>query len=200
MSDHLLQPTVLVLNKAWQAINTRTPEKVFPQMATNVVTGMNIDGGHMIPTLWADWIKLPIREQDQFVQTPTLKIRIPTVIVCCAFAKVPRRRPKFSSRGVKERDKYTCQYCGHHSNDKTEFNMDHVTPRKLQGKTSWENVVCSCIPCNTKKGHLTLEQVGFKLRTRPVAPPEVSATARIVNRHGVSDWDLFDIPREISEN
>jgi 5-methylcytosine-specific restriction endonuclease McrA len=26
-------------------------------------------------------------------------------------------------------------------------------PRDRGGTTTWENVVCSCIPCNTRKGN-----------------------------------------------
>ena len=29
--------------------------------------------------------------------------------------------------------------------------MDHVIPRDQGGKTSWENIVTSCIKCNSKK-------------------------------------------------
>src|SRR5437016_6061276 len=95
MSDILKKTTVLVLNRNWQAINVRTPQEAFCQMATNVATALEIEGnGHIRPVTWAEWIVLPIRAQDQAVQTVRGPIRLPTVIVAVNYAKVPKKRPK----------------------------------------------------------------------------------------------------------
>lgn len=42
MTDILNKVTVLVLNRHRQAINVRTPSDAFSQMATNVVTALEI--------------------------------------------------------------------------------------------------------------------------------------------------------------
>ena len=66
----LTKATVLVLNRNWQAINVRTPQEAFCMMATNVATGLEIEGeDHIRPVTWAEWITLPIREQDEAVHT-----------------------------------------------------------------------------------------------------------------------------------
>ena len=44
MSSILHQKVVLVLNRNWQAINTRTPAEAFCQMASDVATGLDIQG------------------------------------------------------------------------------------------------------------------------------------------------------------
>ena len=44
MSNILTKATVLVLNRNWQAINVRTPQEAFCMMATNVATGLEIEG------------------------------------------------------------------------------------------------------------------------------------------------------------
>jgi hypothetical protein len=44
MTDILNKTTVLVLNRNWQAINIRTPQEAFCMMATNVATGLDIEG------------------------------------------------------------------------------------------------------------------------------------------------------------
>ena len=63
MTDILNKAIVLVLNRNWQAINIRTPQNAFCQMAANVATALEIDGENEIrPVGWADWISLPIRE------------------------------------------------------------------------------------------------------------------------------------------
>ena len=74
MSDILNKATVLVLNRNWQAINVRTPADTFCQMATNVATGLEIEGEeHIRPVSWEEWLHLPIRSQDDTVHT-----------VCCS--------------------------------------------------------------------------------------------------------------------
>jgi hypothetical protein len=65
MNDILNKSTVLVLNRNWQAVNVRTPQEAFCMMATNVATGLEIEGEHNIrPVTWEEWITLPIRLQD----------------------------------------------------------------------------------------------------------------------------------------
>jgi 5-methylcytosine-specific restriction endonuclease McrA len=44
MNDILNKAIVLVLNRNWQAINTRTPQEAFCMMATNVATALEIEG------------------------------------------------------------------------------------------------------------------------------------------------------------
>jgi 5-methylcytosine-specific restriction endonuclease McrA len=44
MTDILNKTIVLVLNRNWQAINIRTPQEAFCQMAANVATGLDITG------------------------------------------------------------------------------------------------------------------------------------------------------------
>ncbi len=46
MSDILNKTIVLVLNRNWQAINIRTPQDAFCQMATNVATALDIELGN----------------------------------------------------------------------------------------------------------------------------------------------------------
>src|SRR5277367_5100942 len=76
MDDILNRPIVLVLNRNWQAINVRTPQQAFVQMATDVATALDIDGENMVPVRWAQWIKLPVRETDYAVRTPSGPRRI----------------------------------------------------------------------------------------------------------------------------
>jgi 5-methylcytosine-specific restriction endonuclease McrA len=46
------------------------------------------------------------------------------------------------------RDKFQCQYC----TDDRDLTFDHVVPRARGGKTTWDNVVTACAPCNLRKG------------------------------------------------
>ena len=55
------------------------------------------------------------------------------------------------------RDRFECQYCGD-GRPTHELTFDHVIPRSRGGRTSWDNVVTACGPCNLRKGnHLPRE-------------------------------------------
>ncbi|MFX9589426.1 HNH endonuclease, partial [Acinetobacter baumannii] len=64
------------------------------------------------------------------------------------------------------RDRFVCQYCG--SPDHLTF--DHVVPRRLGGRTTWENIVTACAPCNLAKGGRTPKEAQmamFRAAHRP---------------------------------
>ncbi|MCL4181770.1 MAG: HNH endonuclease [Verrucomicrobia bacterium] len=139
MSSILNKSVVLVLNRNWQAINVRTPQEAFCMMATNVVTGLEIEGEDQIrPVKWDEWIQLPVRPEHYFVRTVHGQIRVPTVIVAVNYARVRRKRPKFSARGIRERDGNRCQYTGAVLKPE-EGSIDHVVPRSRGGPNSWDN-------------------------------------------------------------
>src|SRR5437773_9506099 len=99
MSDILNKTIVLVLNRNWQAINIRTPQEAFCQMATNVATALDIEGDeHIRPVKWDEWITLPIRDDDNAVHTVSSAIGVPTVIVVLNVARVPKKLPKLCAR------------------------------------------------------------------------------------------------------
>ena len=91
----------------------------------------------------------------------------PAVIRLTTFVKVPRGdRRRLSRRAVLARDGYRCQYCG----STRHLTLDHVVPRSRGGRTSWENVVTSCAPCNMRKGAKLLAEAGMALRRNPRPP------------------------------
>jgi 5-methylcytosine-specific restriction endonuclease McrA len=191
MNDILNKTIVLVLNRNWQAVNVRTPQEAFCMMATNVATALEIEGeNHIRPITWDEWIKLPIRPQDNAVRTAHGPIRIPTVVVAVNYARVPRKRPKLCSRSIRERDGNRCQYTGRVLQPQ-EGSLDHVVPRSRGGKNSWENLVWSSKEVNARKGNRLPQEAGLKLLAAPRTPKELPATAAIRNAHGVAEWRLF---------
>jgi len=111
MNDILNKSTVLVLNRHWQAIHVKTPAEAFCMVATGAATALDVQAeDYITPVRWDDWLKLPVREHDNAVNTPRGPVRVPTVIVAANHAKVPLRRPRFGARGIWERDGGVCQY------------------------------------------------------------------------------------------
>ena len=191
MTDILNKSIVLVLNRNWQAINVRTPQEAFCMMATNVATGLEIEGeDHIRPVTWEEWISLPIRLQDNAVRTVGGAIRVPTVIVAVNFAKVPKKRPKLCVKTIRERDRNRCQYTGKLLKP-DEGSLDHVLPSSRGGKDTWENLVWSSKDVNARKANRLPHEAGLKLLSVPRAPKERPVSALIRNAHGISEWKLF---------
>jgi len=191
MNDILNKAIVLVLNRNWQAINIRTPQEAFCQMATGVATALEIEGeNHIRPVSWDEWITLPIREGDNQVRTARGAIRVPTVIVAVNYARVPKKRPKLSAKNIRERDGNRCQYTGRLLKP-DEGSLDHVLPRSRGGKDTWENLVWAAKEVNQRKADRLPQEAGLKLLATPRAPKELPASALIRNAHGVAEWKLF---------
>lgn len=201
ITDILNKATVLVLNRNWQAIGVRTPAEAFCQLATNVATALDIEVGDSAspegpraeafrPVKWDEWITLPIRASDAFVNTVRGPIRVPTVIVAVNCARVPMKRPKLSARAIRERDGHRCQYTGR-ALRVDEGNLDHVVPRSRGGRDTWENLVWASKDVNSRKGNRLPHEAGLKLLSTPRAPKELPVTALIRNSHGIAEWKLF---------
>jgi 5-methylcytosine-specific restriction endonuclease McrA len=103
------------------------------------------------------------------ISTISFKIRIPRVILLLVYDRLPKKEVKFTRHNIFERDKNTCQYCGQVC-DRKDLNLDHVIPRDRGGPTTWENIVCSCIECNTAKANRTPQEAGIKLIRKPKRP------------------------------
>ena len=190
MKNALNQPTVLVLNRNWQAINVRTPADAICQMATGVATALEIEGESIRPVKWDEWLTLSIREQDNAIRTVRGAVRIPTVIVLANFARVPKKRPKLGAKGIRERDGNRCQYTGVLLKPE-EGSLDHVLPRSRGGRDTWENLVWASKAVNARKGNRLPHEAGLNLISVPAAPKELPVSALIRNSSGVADWDLF---------
>ena len=191
MSALLHKTTVLVLNRNWQAIHTKTPADAFCMMASGAATGLDVQGDDaIVPVKWDDWLKLPVRDEDASVQTPRGAVRVPTVIVAANFAKVPVCRPRLGARGIWERDGGICQYTGRKLAPH-EGNIDHIVPVSRGGRTTWENCVLSHREVYSRKGARLPHEAGLRLLRTPQVPKAVPATAFIRNHHGIRDWQKF---------
>ncbi len=121
---------------------------------------------------WQDAVKAAfldrvqiVAEYDEYVHSPTTRIRIPSVVVLKDFVK-PQRRVAFTRFNLFLRDEFSCQYCG----TTGDLTFDHVVPRASGGVTSWENVVAACSKCNLRKGSKNLRQCNMSLRKPPRQP------------------------------
>ena len=170
MTSSLNQP-VLVLNRLWQAVNVcsvrRAMSLLFQGHAQVVLNGGSNDFRTYDFGEWTDFSQEEPHAES--ISTISFRIRVPRVILLMVYDRVPRKEVKFTRHNIYERDKNTCQYCGK-AFERNDLNLDHVVPKNLGGPTNWENIVCSCIRCNTRKGHRTAREAGMHLIRAPKRP------------------------------
>lgn len=106
-----------------------------------------------------------IAEYDHYVRSPSFEMRLPSVIALREFVRQDRV-PAFTRFNVFLRDEFKCQYCG--STDDLTF--DHVIPRSKGGRTTWDNIVAACSPCNLKKGGRMPKDCGMHPTRKPDRP------------------------------
>ncbi len=109
-----------------------------------------------------------LSEYEAMVHSPSLQMRLPSVIALKDY--IPSaRRPAFTRFNVFLRDSFECQYCGH-PQPTQELTFDHVIPRSRGGRTTWENVVTACGPCNLRKGNKLPKECQMHPRQEPRQP------------------------------
>ncbi|MCY1033677.1 HNH endonuclease [Corallococcus sp. BB11-1] len=160
----MINSAVLVLNRYYQPVHVTSVKRAFSLLYQGVAKA--IDAEYRLYE-FADWAALSATQDS--ITTIDRTIRVPRVLVLGAYDHLPRAKVRFSRLNIYARDNDTCQYCSKQL-PRSELNLDHVNPRTQGGKTTWENVVCSCVPCNLRKGGRTPEQAGMRLLKKPVRP------------------------------
>ena len=162
----MLDSNVLVLNRSYLPIHVTSVRRAFSLIYQGNARAVN----HEYETFdFEAWRRQRSRNGADAIGTPSGKIRVPRVIALLSYDRVPRRHVRYSRVNVFARDNYTCQYCGVRPH-RSQLNLDHVIPRSLGGKTTWENVVCSCVECNRRKGGRTPAQARLRLNRIPARP------------------------------
>ncbi len=162
----MLNSSVLVLNRSYLPVHVTSARRAFTLLYQGIARVVN----EQYQTFdFEAWSQLAVARDAEAIGTPGGRIRIPRVIVLIAFDRLPKRHVRFSRINLMARDNFQCQYCGRRP-QRSELNLDHVVPRSLGGRSTWENVVTSCMDCNRRKGGRTPKQAHLKLQRRPERP------------------------------
>lgn len=97
--------------------------------------------------------------------------------------------PSLTNTALFARDANLCLYCGHEYG-RHALTRDHVVPVSRGGRDVWENVVCACFHCNSRKGGRTPQQAGMPLLAVPYRPSWVEHLI-LSNRHILADQMAF---------
>jgi len=109
-----------------------------------------------------------VKYSKQVINTVNKKIMIPLVIKLLKLVRIIyKRRVPFSKKNILIRDGFRCAYCGV---ENVPLTIDHIVPKSKGGKSSFENCVASCKPCNNLKRDKTCNEVGMFFRTKNTQP------------------------------
>lgn len=181
-----LDARVLVLNRSFQPVAVTRVARAFGLLYSGTARVLD----EQFRTFdFESWAELAAEHGDDVIRTPRLVIKVPRVLVLQAYDRLPRSRVRFSRQNVYLRDRFTCQYCGKRF-PRHRLNLDHVVPRSQGGRTTWENVVCSCVRCNLIKGGRTPEQAGMRLLREPRRPSWTSLTP-LLGKIPYQEWMPF---------
>ena len=150
---------VLVLNSLYQAVQVTGVRRAFRLFYAGRARAVAPDFSVYDFENWCDLLP---GSGDSVIHTPSRRIRIPQVIQLVWYDRLPNREVRFTRRNIFYRDRNRCQYCGGVFPQKG-LNLDHVIPLSRGGGSGWENVVCACIRCNTRKGNRTPDEAGMQL-------------------------------------
>lgn len=127
-----------------------------------------------------------VEEYDENIRSVSITIKMPAVVRLLRRIGGRNRPVKFSRINVMTRDKFKCQYCGRKL-PMSKLSYDHVMPRCQGGKTTWENIVTACYPCNDRKASSTPEQAGMRLLSKPYRPKSLPFMAFCVSTDSIPD-------------
>lgn len=196
-----LNSHVLVLNKLWMAIRVVDARKAFSMLVRDMAEVIRVDDGSYTGHGFDDWAELS-RARDNFsdstehaggyeyIRTVRMELAVPKIIRLLGYDRLPTQGVKLNRRNIFARDHNRCQYCGK-SFSSSELSLDHVTPRSQGGGTSWDNLVCCCVACNSRKGGRTPTQAHMPLIRRPIKPRRNPAISLRVGHDKYASWRSF---------
>lgn len=167
MAVDLLDRPTLVLNRHWQPVGV-APVRRSLTLLCNAAAHV-IDPEDYRLYSWADWARLTPRDDEPYLQAVAFRLRVPEVLTLLHYDRNGLASVTFSRRNIFKRDHWSCQYCGVQPGSE-ELTIDHVLPRAQGGRSTWENCVLACVPCNARKANRTPEQAAMRLRRPPFRP------------------------------
>lgn len=187
-----LTTPVLVLNRNWEAIRFVDAAQALCYLVRGVAEAVDPEDDRFSQHNFASWQELSdLRaafepEKHSFVRTVKRLLAVPQIVRLIHYKSRRRHRPRLNRWNIYARDGNVCQYCGKKFATR-ELNLDHVVPRCQGGGSTWSNLVCSCVACNTRKAGRTPVQAGMTLIRHPTDRPFQGAMPRV----HLDSWSHF---------
>lgn len=191
-----LEASVLVLNRSYAAVHVMNVRRAFGLLFRQLAEVIHIEDGQYANYTFESWreiseLKSAFKEpHEDWIRSVNFEIQVPRVIRLLTYDRLPKQVVRFNRRNIFARDENRCQYCGRKF-PTCELSLDHVVPRSQGGEATWENIVCSCVTCNVKKGGRTPQQAGMKLTRPPVRPKRSPLLSIKLGNPKYESWRTF---------
>ena len=175
MTHSALDSNVLVLNRFYMAIRVVNVRRAMTLLFRDCAEVISTENGQFVSydfESWCDLSRMTSLEKqpgEDYLRAVGFEIQVPRIARLTRFDRMPSQSVKFNRKNLFARDDHRCQYCGK-SEPAHRLSLDHVVPRSHGGPTTWENIVCCCLRCNSRKGGRTPKQARMQLLSRPTKP------------------------------
>jgi 5-methylcytosine-specific restriction endonuclease McrA len=160
---------VLVLNRNYFAIHVADWQKVMCLLYKGHAVVVDEQYATYNFEQWRDVSQAMEDSPSGFIHAVNFKIAIPEIILLTFYDKLPKSEVKFTRKNIYKHYNFKCCYCGKRFGT-DEVNLDHVIPKSRGGKTEWNNIVLTCVTCNSNKSDKTPREAGFKMYYKPSKP------------------------------
>jgi 5-methylcytosine-specific restriction endonuclease McrA len=191
-----LSASVLVLNRFYMAVHVVSVRRAFALLCRELAEVVHIEQGQYANYNFDSWREISELKasyktpHDDWIRAVNFELKVPRVIRLLFYDRLPKQTIRFNRRNIFARDANRCQYCGRRF-PTSELSLDHVVPRSRGGETSWENIVCSCVKCNVKKGGRTPHEASMQLVRPPVRPKRSPLLSIKLGNPKYESWKTF---------
>ncbi|MGD9649052.1 MAG: HNH endonuclease [Pirellulales bacterium] len=191
-----LGASVLVLNRVYLAVHVVSVRRAFSLLCRDLAEVVHIEDGQYANYDFASWreiseLRANFKEPGQdWIRAVNFEIQVPRVIRLLVYDRLPKQTVRFNRRNIFARDGNRCQYCGRRF-PTSELSLDHVVPRSRGGDTTWENIVCSCVKCNVRKGGRTPVEANMRLVRAPYRPKRSPLLTIKLGNPKYESWKSF---------
>ena len=188
--------SVLVLNRVYLAVHVISVRRAFSLLCRDLAEVVHIEDGQYANYDFASWreiseLRANFKAPDQdWIRSVNFEIQVPRVIRLLVYDRLPKQTVRFNRRNIFARDGNRCQYCGRRF-PTSELSLDHIVPRSRGGDTTWENIVCSCVKCNVRKGGRTPVEANMRLVRPPYRPKRSPLLTIKLGNPKYESWKSF---------
>ena len=196
MSHRVLDSNVLILNRFYMAIRVVNVRRAVTLLYRQCAEVIGTDDGQYVSYDFESWCELSrltsLEKQpgEEYLQAVGFELQVPRIVRLTRFDRMPLQTVRFNRKNLFARDDHRCQYCGK-KEPAHKLSLDHVVPRSHGGPTTWENIVCCCLRCNSRKGGRTPKQARMKLLSRPEKPRFNPLLAQPLDDPRYECWKTF---------
>jgi 5-methylcytosine-specific restriction endonuclease McrA len=196
MTPSVLDTNVLVLNRFYMAIRVVNVRRALTLLYRQCAEVIDLEDSQYVSYDFESWCELgqltSLDKQpgEEYLQAVGFEVLVPRIVRLTRFDKLPLQTVRFNRKNLFARDDHTCQYCGR-TEPTNQLSLDHVIPRSHGGPTTWENIVCCCLRCNSRKGGRTPKEARMKLLSSPSKPRVSPLLIQSINDPRYEIWKTF---------